>query len=625
MQDTLKAQLQKIPNKPGIYQYYDANSRLLYVGKAKNLSKRIKSYFTKECLPNPKNSLRIQYMVAQIASIHTLVVANEHEALILENSFIKSQNPKYNILLRDDKTYPYITINLQDSYPRFSITRKIIKHKDTLYFGPYPKGAKEILQSLYELFPLVQQAGCLKQKKPCIYYQIKKCLGVCAMNDLQTKKQYDDYIQKAISIMQNKGKMQKMLEKKMLDFASQELFEQAKICRDCTNILKEVEQFCVVDIKKLYNADVYSFVLGSKDGILFKLFVRDGKVVSTHHQFVRPNMLIQDSKKIEKDSKKLANNNEMSAKDRKREETKLLQKEDSKKEDLQQKKLQKGEFKKNNLQKEELKEDLQSEALQKDILREEIAYEIYTQALLKILREGSLCDDIILAGIGTKSLQNLKDSMPEIANKLFAPQKGEKLRLATLAQTNATHILANRTKLYAETQNTLNAIQLLFGLDSEITSIEVFDTSHHGGSFIVGGMISYSDYDFYKPGYRHYNLSVKDEYSQMREMLTRRIQDFEANPAPSLWLLDGGLAQINIALELLQSSGVYIPVLAIAKEKREFKSYRAKGHAKDILRSKDLEFRLNANDLRLQFLQKLRDEAHRFAITFHRSKKSNLN
>lgn len=563
MQNTLKAQLQKLPNEPGIYQYYDINSRLLYIGKAKNLAKRIKSYFTKECLPNPKNSPRIKYMVAQIASIHTLVVANEHEALILENSFIKSQNPKYNILLRDDKTYPYITINLQDPYPRFSITRKIIKHKDTLYFGPYPKGAKEILQSLYELFPLVQQANCLKQKKPCLYYQIKKCLGVCSIKDLQTKRQYDDYIQQAISLMQNKSKMQKALEEKMYDFATQELFEQAKICRDCIEILKEIEQFCSVDMKKLYNADVYSFVLQGKEGILLKLFVRDGKVVSTHHQFVRPNMPIQNLTKVrdlEKD-----------------ETTKLMQ--------------------------------------------EEIASEIYTQALLKILKEGSLCDDIILSNISTKSLQTLKDSMPTLATKLFAPQKGEKFRLAMLANTNALHILTNRTKINAETQNTLNAIQNLFELDSEITSIEVFDTSHHGGSFIVGGMVSYRDYDFYKPGYRHYNLSGKDEYSQMREMLMRRIQSFEENPAPSLWLLDGGIAQINLALELLHSNGTYVNVLAIAKEKREFKAYRAKGNAKDIVRSKDLEFRLQANDVRLQFLQKLRDEAHRFAITFHRNKK----
>ncbi len=559
MNDTLKAQLQEIPNEPGIYQYYDNNARLLYVGKAKNLAKRVKSYFTKECLPNPKNSLRIQHMVAQIASIHTLVVANEREALILENSFIKSQNPKYNILLRDDKTYPYITINLQDVYPRFSITRRIVKHKDVLYFGPYPKGAKEILQSLYELFPLVQQASCLKGKKPCLYYQINKCLGVCSIKDLQTKKQYDNYVQTAIALMRNTNKMQKELEKQMYMFAAQELFEQAKICKDCITILKEVEQFCAVDMKKLYNADVYSFVLQEKAGVLLKLFVRNGKVVSTHHQFVKLNIPLQHNDVL---------------------------------------------------------------APTNSLLQEELACEIYTQALLKILKEGSLCDDIILADISSKSLQLLRDSIPEIATKVFAPQRGEKFRLATLARTNALHILTHKTKLHVKEEHILAEIRTLFALDKEITSIEVFDTSHHSGSFIVGGMVSYMDYEFYKPGYRHYHLDGKDEYSQMREMLLRRAQSFGKMPAPSLWLLDGGMAQINLALEILQASGACVNVLAIAKEKRDFKAYRAKGQARDIVRSKDFEFRLHANDMRLQFLQKLRDEAHRFAITFHRKKKN---
>lgn len=555
MYDSLHSQIQKIPNEPGIYQYYDSNAKLLYVGKAKDLKKRVRSYFTKEYNPNPKNSLRIQHMVAQIAVIHTIITTNEHEALILENSFIKSQNPKYNILLRDDKTYPYITINLNDSYPRFNITRRIIKNKDILYFGPYPKGAKEILQSLYELFPLVQQSSCLKGKKPCLYYQINKCLGVCNIKDDATKAQYNSYIQQAIMLMKNTGKMQKILESKMLTFAEKELFEQAKICKNCIEVLQDSTKFCAVDMKKLYNADVYSFVLQGNNAILFKLFVRDGKVVSTHHQFVKPNV-INDA-----------------------------------------------------------------DILQKELIHEELAYQIYTQALLKILKEDSLCDDIILTDINTKTLQMLKDSIPEISSKLFVPQKGEKLRLATLARTNAIHILTHKTNLYAKQEQILQQIKELFSLDHEITSIEVFDTSHHNASFIVGGMISYMNYDFYKPGYRHYNLSGKDEYSQMREMLTRRAKSFDENPAPSLWLLDGGLAQINLALEILESSGARVSVLAIAKEKRDFKAYRAKGHAKDIVRSKHLEFRLQTNDHCLQFLQKLRDEAHRFAITFHRNKK----
>ncbi len=551
----LKQQIEQIPKQAGIYQYYDKNFRLLYVGKAKNLYKRVKSYFNSNLAPNPKNSLRIQHMVTQIHSIHTLIVSNEREALILENSFIKSQNPKYNILLRDDKTYPYITINLNDSYPRFSITRKIEKKKDIIFFGPYVKGAKEILQSIYEIFPLIQQASCLKGKKTCLYYQIHKCLGVCEHKDIQTQQKYNDYVQEAINLMQNKNKMQKALERHMLEFAQNEFFEQALICKNCIDILKEVEQFCVVDMKKLYNADIFSIAFNGNNGILLKLFVRNGKVVSSHHIFIKANAM------------------------------------------------------QNNINN------------QKNI-NEEFECEIYTQALLKIIQEGTLCEEIILANITQHNLNRLKDSMPEIANKLITPKRGDKLKLAQLAINNAIHLLTHKIQINQKEENTIKDIANLFLLQNEITSIEVFDTSHHAGSFNVGGMISYINNEFYKQGYRHYNLEGKDEYSQMREMLTRRAKSFDIMPPPNLWLIDGGKAQINLAIDILQSSGVYIDVIAISKEKRDFKAYRSKGKANDIIRSKDLEFRLPPNDLKLQFLQKLRDEAHRFAISFHRDKKA---
>ena len=558
----LYQQLQHLEDKPGIYQYFDSNSRLLYVGKAKNLKKRIKSYFNADLSPNPNNSRRIQHMVAQIHSIHVLVVANEKEALILENSFIKSQNPKYNILLRDDKTYPYITININDSYPRFSITRHIVNKKGMFYFGPYPRGIKEILASLYEIFPLVQQASCLKGKKACLYYQIEKCLGVCEYHSDSLQKQYNQYIQEAIELMQNKHKMRKTLEAKMLDFANKELFEQAQVCKNCLEILQEIEHFSVVDIKRLYNADVLSFVFIKNRGVLLKLFVRNGKVISSHHIFVRANVSNYDQT------------------------------------------------------------DDRDTLSEKDYgITQEFEYEVYTQALLKILQEENLCEEIILANITESHFKSLQDSVPEIAKKLTLPKRGDKLKLAQLAYTNALHLLTNTAKLHDSEDKILKDIANLFLFKQDIHSIEVFDTSHHGGDFAVGAMISYSNNEFYREHYRHYNLEGKDEYTQMREMLMRRAKAFDTIPAPNLWLLDGGIAQINLAVEILQSCNANVEVLAIAKEKRDSKAYRAKGLAKDILRSKELEFRLDSHDVRLQFLQKLRDEAHRFAISFHRHKK----
>ncbi|STQ87136.1 excinuclease ABC subunit C [Helicobacter muridarum] len=562
---TLLEQLKSLPQRSGIYQYYDKYNRLLYVGKAKNLKKRVMSYFAKDLSPNPRNSMRIRHMVSQICSLQIFVVENERDALILENSLIKSQNPKYNILLRDDKTYPYICIDKDSKYPRFVITRRIEDKKGMLYFGPYPRGAKEILNSLYMMFPLVQQASCLKGKRVCLYYQIQRCLGICefASHELQAK--YADIISQAIKLMQNKNLMKQELQRHMLDSANKELFEHARFFRDCISVIDDIN-FCAFDLKKHYDCDVLSFVMKGGQGVLLKLFVRNGKVDSMYHIFV-------------KISRHILASNPKSYNERTNESS------------------------------------------------SEFELEIYTQALLKISQDKTLAKELIIANITESNfilLQKLaKEGLQDCIPKLVMPKRGAKLELAKIANDNAIRLLHDKETFFVSENETIASIAELFLLDREIASIEVFDTSHHAGSFCVGAMISYSDNDFCKEKYRHYNLSGRDEYSQMREMLTRRALSFDSLSPPDLWVLDGGKAQIAIALEILESSNVNIDVIAIAKEKRNAKAYRSKGGAKDIIRSRDLEFKLDSNDLRLQFLQKLRDEAHRFAITFHRSKKTN--
>ena len=540
--EILKTQLASLTDKPGVYQYYDSNSKLLYVGKAKNLKKRVKSYFDKSLNPNPNNSYRIQKMISQVHSLHTVIVENEKEALILENFFIKSQNPKYNILLRDDKTYPYITIDLNDKYPRFSITRRLESKKNKLYFGPYPSGANEILKAIYEIFPLVQESSCIRGKRACLYHQINKCLGVCEFDNPQNKEKYENLIKEILALMQNIEKMKKLLEENMQHFADKELYEQALICKKCLNVIDEVGHFSSIDMRRLYDADILSFAYNSGIGVLLKLFVRGGKVISSTHSFVRVN----DSK--------IATS-------------------------------------------------------------EDFECEVYNQALLSMDSK----NDIIIFPISKDNFESLCEFHTKL--KLVLPIRGDKLKLAKLAALNATHILDNRMKNEDSDALVLRDIAELFDLKQDIFSIEVFDTSHHSGTHCVGGMISYIDSEFCKANYRHYNLSGSDEYSQMREMLKRRASSFDELSAPSLWLIDGGIAQINIALEILESSGANVEVLAISKEKISAKANRAKGRAKDILRSKNLEFRLDTRDKRLQLLQKLRDEAHRFAIGFHRYKK----
>jgi len=177
MIDTIRS----LPHNAGIYQYLDPKGKILYIGKAKDLSKRVKSYFNLTPALSPKStlSLRIQKMLSETVSLHYIVVENENDALILENSLIKQLAPRYNVLLRDDKTYPYIYVDLNDDYPRFDITRKIITGKNVRYFGPFSTGARDILDSLYEILPLVQKKSCLKGKKACLFYQMHQCLGPC--------------------------------------------------------------------------------------------------------------------------------------------------------------------------------------------------------------------------------------------------------------------------------------------------------------------------------------------------------------------------------------------------------------------------------------------------------------
>ena len=225
-------------------------------------------------------------------------------------------------------------------------------------------------------------------------------------------------------------------------------------------------------------------------------------------------------------------------------------------------------------------------------------------------------------------LQKILQAQTQSHLKITQPQKGTKYNLLQLAKKNAQEILTLHTKEQNNAQNentTLYALKDLCNLSQVPYRIEVFDTSHHSGSHNVGGMVVYENGEFIRNAYRRFELHSSDEYSQMSEMLTRRAKRFESNPPPDLWLLDGGKAQINLALDILKSVGANVDIIAIAKmkygEKHNAKAYRAKGNALDILRTQNAEFKLSTNDKRLQFCQKLRDEVHRYAITYHRNKK----
>lgn len=544
LNEALAATLKKLPNKSGVYHYFDSEGRLLYIGKAKNLKNRIKSYFrfTPSLSVAPNLSARISQMVSQIASMRYIVVENENDALILENSLIKQLKPKYNILLRDDKTYPYLCVDISEDYPRILLTRKVFKSQSIHYFGPYSSGGRDLLDSLYETFPLAQKESCLKGKKACLFYQIKRCLAPC--EGKISKEDYRKILEQALECIQNPKKILAILDKKM-QFLSENLrFEEAMVLRDRIAKIKQISPLSGVDFARMEDLDIFALEIEGNKGVLVKFFVRGGRVVSSASNVIKS----QYELNIE---------------------------------------------------------------------------EIYTQSLINYYS-----GEILIKPKQILIPYDLKEKKDELEQFLYqklhkkipihCPKSGDKKQLCNLALKNAKESL--NLNLTASEEILLD-IQKLFGLQNVPYRIEIFDTSHHRGKQCVGAMVVY-DERFIKESYRHYLLEGSDEYSQMKEMLQRRIEKFKEEVPPDLWVLDGGVGQINLAKDLLNSAGVNLEVVGISKEKLDSKAHRAKGAALDILRDeKGQEYRLKSSDKRLQFLQKLRDEAHRFAITFHQKQK----
>ncbi len=544
---TLEATIKQLPTSAGIYQYFDKNGRILYIGKAKNLSARVKSYwnFTPLFQPNTKLSARIVKMLQETCSINYIVVKSEHDALILENSLIKQLNPKYNILLRDDKTYPYIYIDNSNPYPRFEITRKIIKSKDITYFGPYSVGARDILDSIYEICKLVQKKGCLKTKKLCLYHQIDKCLGPCELP--VSKERYQQEVQHATKLIKNKKLLLAQLKEKMMFYAEELRFEEAKEIRDRIEKIGRSQIQSDIDFASDENYDIFVLQHAGTKAVLVKIFMREGKIISSNHHYIS---------------------------------------------------IQEG-FDAN---------------------------EIYSRALLDFYKGEK--PPIIAPVLVAQEFEDI-DVIRHYLNSFFqkkasllVPKRGKKKQLIDLALLNANELLKKASKELEN--NVLYEIQQLCHLEKTPYRIEIFDNSHMAGNATVGAMVVYDTNKFDKSSYRLYHLEAKDEYAQMRETLTRRIASFSKNPPPDLWVLDGGATLLKLALELLESNGVFLDVIAISKEKVDTKAHRAKGKAKDIIYTKEDIFKLQSSDKRLQFLQNLRDEAHRSAINFHKKTKLKL-
>ena len=536
-------EIRTLPNEPGVYQYFDAQNRLLYVGKAKILKNRVKSYFkfTPSLAPAEKLSPRISKMISEAVHLEYIVTPSEADALILENSFIKQLKPKYNILLRDDKTYPYIFINLNDDFPRFEITRKVIKGSNIRYFGPYFSGASELLEALYLNFNLVQKKSCIKGKKACLFHQLKRCHAPC--EGKISKESYTKIVSDAITALQNPNLLIARLEELMLNYAKAEDYEQAAATRDKIQTLKNMQTKVEVDLAKLEDFEAYSVACVHDMICAVRFSVQSGKITGV-------------------------------------------------KTDITQAK---------NAQKDEINE-------------------AYKQAILKSFIAGQ---PIISTKIYVHESFEDSELVEEILNERFGrkfsitcPKIGDKRKICEIATKNAEVSIEKYLKTHDNVL--LNEIKEYFDLAHTPYVVEAYDNSHLFGEASVGAMVRYEHGEWAKQNYRHMHLSSKNDYDQMKESLTARALRFDKLSPPDLWVIDGGEVLLNLACEILASSGANVDVIAISKEKIDAKAHRAKGEAKDKIYTKNGSFSLSTSDKKLQFFQKMRDESHRFVISFHR-------
>lgn len=576
----IEEELKKLPNKPGVYIMRDQRDTILYVGKAINLHNRVRSYFRENIGRGPA----IDKMVSLIARFEYIVTDSELEALVLENNLIKEHSPKYNTLLKDDKTYPYIKVTLGEEYPRIVFSRTMKKDKSK-YFGPYTsagavKDTIELLNKLYQLRTcnrvLPRDVGL---DRPCLNYHIKQCLAPC--QGYVSKEEYREQVEGALSFLNgNYNPILKDLENKMKNAAENMEFEEAAAYRDLYNSVKSVAQKQKITDSDGEDKDVIALYQDESEAVVQVFFVRDGKLIGREHYY-------------------MTNVSEIPAP------------EGAGDEELQ------------RIMKE--RERVRAEVLQ-DFVKQFYAGTPF------IPKELMLQYEIEDAGIVEKWLTERRGGRVY----LRVPKIGSKEKLVELAAQNAKLILSqDREKLMREEGRTIGAVKeiaAILGL-SRIERMEAFDISNTNGFENVGSMVVYEKGKPKRSDYRKFRIKSvtgPDDYACMKEVLTRRFvhgmeesrelaeKDLEKEfgsftKFPDLLLMDGGRGQVNIAQEVLDELHIDIPVCGMVKDD----NHRTRG-----LYFHNVELPIDTHSEGFKLITRIQDEAHRFAIEYHRSLRS---
>ncbi len=570
-----------LPTQPGVYLYKNAEGQVIYVGKAKNLRSRVRSYLLEASQANAKTGS----LMREAVDIDYILVANEHEALALENNLIKQRKPRFNILLRDDKTYPYVKLTLADRYPKVFVTRRLRKD-GSAYYGPYFPGnlAYRVVELIHRSFLLPSCKVDLTRyhQRACLQYYIHRCLGPC-VQDLTTPELYAQAVRDAQLFLEGRqAELERSLTARMMAAAESQQFEAAARLRDQLSTVHQLqEKQRIATAEQSDDADVFGYHF--EDGSLaINLFhMRGGKIVDRREFFWEDLPELMDAIGAEFiDTEK------------------------------------------------DVSEPLRSGApsfARPKVGNDESVFNpgIVFSALLKQLYiDQHYVPRSILVPVDFTDRESLADLLSERINRrveIAVPQRGEKKSLIDLAGQNARQSYIQRFRVLEPSrkaiQETLADALMLPELPSRI---ECFDISHIQGAETVASMVVWEDGKMNKSEYRKFKMMTVigvDDFASMREVVTRRYRRLkeEDKPMPSLILIDGGLGQLHAAAEALESLGFTSQALAsIAKKEEVIYLYG----------NEDEPVVLDRRSPVLHLVQMIRDESHRFAIGYHRQRRA---
>ena len=539
--DNIKNALAVLPDKPGVYLMHDAEGKVIYVGKAVVLKNRVRSYFRNLASHTPK----VKAMVAKIAEIETIVTSSEVEALILECNLIKKYRPRYNISLKDDKTYPYLKVTLQEDFPRLHMTRRLSRD-GAKYYGPYADAGAmyATMKLLKTMFPL-RSCRRMNPDRPCLNYHIKRCLAPCA--GYVSKEEYGKMIKSVCMVLDGRTtELERDLKQRMQEAAEEYAFEEAARLRDQLHAVERLNESQKAVTNNGGDMDVVGFAQDMTGNCLQIFFVRKGKLIG------RDNFFLQDGG--------------------------------------------------------------------------DTPQEVLTAFLKQYYNEATFVPrEIVLPRLPEPEEQQLIElwlrQKAERKVELIQPQRGVKRELLQLANDNAQKLLDERLRKGSlSLKNDAQAaeeLQLALGLEHSLERMDCFDISHTQGSETVASMVVFRNGSISKKDYRKYKIisaeGKPDDFKSMQEVVYRRYRDYE--DLPNLVVIDGGKGQLSSALEVIRGLGLAdLPVVGLAKREEEI-----------FLPHQSTSILLDRDSAALHLIQRIRDEAHRFAITFHRKLRGKRN